>query len=78
MVSELVITWSKLMYLISELSIFNFLLSAVHLHCTNEMIAEDFNDESNSFCGKQCLKVFSACFRNFIISSFDILLIFTI
>ncbi|XP_047979425.1 uncharacterized protein LOC125221345 [Salvia hispanica] len=26
-----------------------------HLHCTNETIAEDFNDESNSFCGKQCL-----------------------
>ncbi|XP_042067991.1 uncharacterized protein LOC121811236 [Salvia splendens] len=28
-----------------------------HLHCTNETIAEDFSDESNSFCGKQCLMI---------------------
>ncbi|XP_042040855.1 increased DNA methylation 1-like isoform X3 [Salvia splendens] len=28
-----------------------------HLHCTNETIAEDFNDASNSFCGKQCLMI---------------------
>ncbi|XP_057795782.1 increased DNA methylation 1-like isoform X2 [Salvia miltiorrhiza] len=28
-----------------------------HLHCTNETIAEDFHDENNSFCGKQCLMI---------------------
>lgn len=43
----------------TEYSLFPSL--AVHLHCTKETIAEDFRDENNSFCGKQCLMVFTAC-----------------
>ncbi|KAL8482149.1 hypothetical protein ACS0TY_028345 [Phlomoides rotata] len=28
-----------------------------HLHCVDDKIAEDFQDEGRSFCGKDCLKI---------------------
>lgn len=44
-------------YLSSELLTCRLCEEKFHLHCTNETIAEDFHDENNSFCGKQCLMI---------------------
>lgn len=34
-------------------------------------MADDLHDENNSFCGKQCLMVFNACFQNLITFGFQ-------